>query len=488
MADFSTQAGGVGADGVARRVGVVGAGMAGLSAAYRLQSAPDVSFTIYEKQDYLGGTSRTIQFGDFRFDLGGHRFYTKKEHVKRLVKGVLGEDLLGVARVSRIYFNNRFVNYPLAAFNALKALGVGGACRAAASYAAARAFRTIRRNAPEETFEQWTVNRFGRYLYGIYFKPYTEKIWGVPCDQLSSEFANQRIRGLSFREAVKEAVLRKSVSSSLVRNFFYPRYGFGEIAEKLARHIEPPNRILTGHRVVSMCHDGQCIRSLVLELPDGSRLRHECDHVISSMAVSEILNSLEPPAPEGVRDAARSLRYRDMVILFLVFDTERVSRDHWIYVPSQDIRFARFHEPKNWSPEMAPADKTGIVLEYFCTEGDDVWIQPDELLARRGARDLGRLGLVSPDSVLDFKTVRVRKAYPIYALHYTEHLSAVTSYMDGLSNLQRIGRNATFCYTSSDHYIDMGLKAAENLMGKNHDLSRIGREPHYAESEKVESA
>jgi protoporphyrinogen oxidase len=467
---------------------IAGAGVAGLSAAYRLQGSADVPFIVFERAPYLGGYSRTVQYGDFRFDLGGHRFYTKKAHVHALVEQLVGDDLVEVHRLSRILFNGRFVNYPLSAFNTLKGLGPLGAARAVLDYgivklrAAASPRRAASPAGHEQTFEEWALPRFGRYLYDAYFRVYTEKTWGVPCSELSADFAEQRIKGLSFREAVREAILRRSEGESLVRTFVYPRYGFGQIPQALARAVKEPNRILTDHAVVEVEHEGHRIRAVTAVRRDGVAVRQPCCEFINCIAVDELVGLLRPPAPPEVLESARALGYRSLVVLLLVVDVEQVSPDHWIYVPSPGIGFCRMHEPKNWSRDMAPPGRTGLVLEYFCQQGDAVWQREAGDLAAEAARDLAGMGLLQPAWVTDCTAVPLPKAYPVYRLGYRRHLDTVTRYLAGFGNLYNIGRNATFLYTSSDHYVDMGLKAAENVMGHSHNLHEIGRERGYAEA------
>jgi len=461
---------------------VAGAGVAGLSAAYRLEGQVDTPVLVYEAQHEVGGYCRTLRHGEFRFDLGGHRFYTRKAHVQRIVEDVVGDDLLTVERVSHILFNGRFVSYPLKPFDTLRALGLRGAGRAVYDYGAVKLRRTLAGTGVEKTFEQWALNRFGRYLYEVYFKVYSEKTWGVPCTELSADFAEQRIKGLSFREAVKDALLRRGEDDSLVRRFLYPRYGFGQITDGLAAKLQPPNRILTKRRLVEVHHDDERITGVTAERPDGRRTHQACCELINSLPVDELVELMRPQPPTEVLEAARRLRYRSMVVLFIEINAERVSADHWIYVPSQKIHFCRLHEPKNWSDRMAPPDSTGLVLEYFCQEGDDTWRTPTAQLAREAAGELAQIGLLDPDRVTGFKAVRMRKAYPVYNLGYERNLRAVNAYLERFENLQNVGRNATFRYTSSDHYIDMGVKAAENVLGHDHDLSTIGRESGYAEA------
>ncbi|MFO7955623.1 MAG: FAD-dependent oxidoreductase [Candidatus Brocadiia bacterium] len=402
---------------------IAGAGIAGLAAAHRLQDDATRPFIVCEKADRVGGSSRTMEYGDFRFDLGGHRFYTKKAHIDRFVRELLGEDALTVDRLSRILFNGRFVDYPLSAFNTLSALGPLGAMRAVLNYAAMKISKLWSRDGDEETFEQWALNRFGEYLYRVYFKVYTEKTWGIPCTELSADFAEQRIKGLSFREAVKDALFKKGEDESLVRQFLYPRYGFGQLTDAMADVVAEPNSIRTGCEVMEIGHEGGRITSVTLASSDGSRERRRCSELINSLPISELVQRLRPKPPDAVLEAAAGLTYRDMVILLLTLNVEQVSRDHWIYVPSPDIGFCRLHEPKNWSEEMAPADRTSLVVEYFCQHGDSVWNRDSAHLAAETVEDLTRIGLVRPEWVSGHRAVRIRRAYPVYKLGYDEHLS-----------------------------------------------------------------
>lgn len=461
---------------------IAGAGIAGLSAACRLQREPDAPFVIFEKDGCVGGCSRTLQHGAFRFDLGGHRFYTRKLHVQRLVEELLGDDLVRVDRLSRILFRGRLVNYPLRPFNTLKALGPLSALRATLDYGLTKLRPSGNDGAVEETFEQWALKRFGQYLYRVYFKVYTEKTWGVPCSRLSADFAEQRIKGLSFREAVRDALFKKGSDESLVRRFIYPRRGFGQVPDAMARAVAEPNRILTQHAIVEVEHDGGRVVAVTARRPDGAAVRQPCRALLSSLSIDELARSLRPAPPAEVLDAAGKLPFRSLVVLVLFLDVKQVSPDHWIYVPSPDVGFCRIHEPKNWSPEMSPPGKTSLVLEYFCQQGDEIWNRGRERLAAEAAAELERIGLIRQEWVRDSALVRLPKAYPVYELGYRAHLDVINRYLGRFDNLFSLGRNATFVYTSSDHYMDMGLKAAENLLGHGHDLTEIGREPGYAES------
>jgi len=459
---------------------VIGSGVAGLTAAYTLARRGQ-PVTVFEKEPFVGGASRTVQFGDFRFDLGGHRFYTRNQAVKDLLGELLGDEMIEVGRISRIYLNNRFINYPLTFSSAFHGLGPVKTAAVTASYLLGRVHGKIR---SIHTFEDWVLSRFGRGLYEFYFAPYSEKVWGVPCTELSSDFAAQRIKGLSFREAVKNMLVRKLLRSgpppSLITAFQYPRLGFGRIPELMAESL-PAGSVAMETPVIGIEHADNRVTALRVRTPDGTEQRVEAGTVISSMPVSELVTRLEPRPPDAVLEAAGKLRYRDMVVLFLVADRPQISPDHWIYFPSRRISFGRIHEPKNWSADMAPPDCTGLVVEFFCFKGDDVWNADRETLIRRASADLERTGLVRADEIGDVCMVRLPKAYPVYVTGYTERMERIMQYLRPFDNLYTIGRNGLFRYTSADYYIDMGLKTAENILGAGHDIEAIGVAQEYAE-------
>jgi len=465
------------------RVHILGGGLTGLSAAYVLARAGR-PVRVFEAQPFLGGASRTVRHGEFRFDLGGHRFYTRDEEVIGLVRNLLGDDLLTVRRISRIYLNGRFADYPLSFRSALSALRPLTSARVGASYAWSRVRNAANRlrGRGVHTFEDWVVSRFGRRLYEIYFRPYSEKVWGVPCRELCADFAEQRIKGLSMRAALREMIgrTRGDQVKSLIHEFLYPRYGFGQIPEAMARAL-PEGAVRLGARVVGCRHDGARITEVRVEA-NGATGAHPCDEVIMTLPLDEFVLGLDPPPPAAVLDAAGRLRFRDIIICFLALDRPQVTRDHWIYFSSPDVFFGRMHEPKNWSPAMAPADRTGVVVEVFCFQHDAVWTEPDDHLLGRVAARLEGLGLIAPGEARGGSVVRLERAYPLYVRGYAEHLGTVLDYLGRFENLQCAGRNGLFRYTSGDRYIEMGMKAAKNLLGEHHDVAAVASEREYAES------
>jgi len=466
-----------------KAVYILGGGLTGLSAACVLARAGR-AVRVFEAQPFLGGASRTVRHGEFRFDLGGHRFYTRDEEVIGLVRELIGDDLLTVRRISRIYLNGRFADYPLSFRSALSALRPLTCAHVGASYAWSRVLNAVAwlRGKGVHTFEEWVVSRFGRRLYEIYFKPYSEKVWGVSCRDLCADFAEQRIKGLSMCAAVREMIGRTKGNrvKSLIHAFLYPRRGFGQIPEAMARAL-PEGAVRLGARVTGCRHDGARITEVRVEA-DGATESHPCNEVIMTLPVDAFVRGLDPPPPAEVLNAADRLRYRDIIICFLVLDRPQVTPDHWIYFSSPDVFFGRMHEPKNWSAAMAPADRTGVVVEIFCFRDDAVWTEPDEHLLGRVAERLEELGLIAAGEAQGGRVVRLERAYPLYVRGYAEHLGTVLDYLGRFENLQCAGRNGLFRYTSGDRYIEMGVKAAKNLLGERHDVAAVASEREYAES------
>lgn len=457
---------------------ILGAGLTGMTAAGRLHGR-GIPVSVLEAEDCIGGASRTVSFNGFRFDLGGHRFYTRNREVLDLVNTLLGDEIITVPRISRIFLRDRFVDYPLSFFNALGALGPLTSLDVAGSYAWER-IRSLFRAAPDKTFEDWVVSRFGRRLYEIYFKPYSEKVWGIPCTELGADFAAQRIKGMSFREALKNMVLKdRNAPASLASQFIYPRLGFGRIPEAMAAAL-PAGAVKLGARVTGIEHDSERITHVTFR-KDHSEQRCEVDHVISTIPVNELVRGLAPAAPPEVLEAAATLKYRDMLIIFLTLNREQVTPDHWIYFPTESF-FSRFHEPKNWSREMSPAGSTSLVVEVFCFESEPVFKEEDAVLVRRATKRLVELGLIEEGDVTGSTVVRLKKAYPLYVPDYQRRTRTIFDYLRTFKNLHPAGRSGLYKYTSGDYYIEMGLRAADNAMGANHDLELIGSAKEYAEN------
>ncbi len=456
---------------------VVGAGPAGLTAAWAL-TRTGATPLVLEADGVVGGLARTETYRGCRFDLGGHRFYTKVPEVRRLWEHVLGVDFLTVSRLSRILYRGRFYDYPLELWNVLGNLGVVESVRVLGSYLRARA----RRMRPEETFEQWVVNRFGRRLYRTFFQTYTEKVWGIPCERISADWGAQRIRELSLGRALAHAVFGTNGATSLISEFQYPRLGPGMMWERFRERIEDAGgRVELGTTVARVRHDGRSVRS-VTTVAGNATAEIATDHLISSMALGDLITRLDPPAPAAVVTAARGLAYRALVVVGLVVQRRDVFSDQWIYVHSPNVRVGRIQNFKNWSEAMvADPETTGVGLEYFCVEGDALWAMADPALIALATRDLAALGLADPAEITDGVVFRQPRAYPVYDEDYRERVAVIRAFLAGLQNLQTIGRNGLHRYNNQDHSMLTGLLAAENVYGAGHDVWNVNVDRSYHE-------
>jgi protoporphyrinogen oxidase len=464
-----------------RRVVVLGAGPGGLGAAWelcRLGVAP----LVLEQGSQVGGLARTECYRGYRFDLGGHRFFTKAEEVDKVWREVLGPDFLRRRRLSRIYYRGRFFHYPLRPGNVLRGLGPWQSALVAGSYLAWQ----LRPWPREETFEQWVTNRFGLRLYRTFFATYTEKVWGVPGDALSAEWAAQRIRGLSLRTALLAMLVGnpRGRIRTLSESFDYPRLGpgmmWGAVADEVGRR---GGRVRLGARVTRLLRDGRRVTGVVVEGAGGPEVVTATD-VVSSLPVPDLVSRLDPPAPEEVLRAASGLRHRDFLVVLLVVNRPHLFPDHWIYVHDPGVRVARIQNFKNWSPDLVPdPGTTSLGLEYFCASGDALWSLPDQALRALAARELEAVGLARADEVVDGCVVRVPRAYPMYEARYRGRLGVVREFVARLENLQSVGRNGLHRYDNQDHAMLTGMLAARNLvLGQAHDLWRVNTEPEYHEA------
>jgi protoporphyrinogen oxidase len=455
---------------------VLGAGPAGLTAAYVLGKAGRKA-VVLEAEGQVGGLAKTVEIDGFRFDLGGHRFFTKAHEVEALWDEIMGDELLLRPRMSRIYWNNKFLDYPLRGPDVIRKLGPVELTRCVASYAKAAAWPKRR----EESLEDWVSNRFGKRLFELFFKTYTEKVWGVPTTEIRAEWAAQRIRGLSFTSAAKAAFLgnRGNKVKTLISEFRYPRYGPGQMWEAMARRIEagggeilldaPVDRLEVEHgRVVSIDAAGRTYRP---------------DAVISSLPLRDVVAMTRPQPPAEVVDAARGLRYRDFLTVALVVSGDDLFPDNWIYIHDPSVRVGRIQNYRSWSPWMVPdPEKACVGLEYFCFAGDDLWTMSDDELVAFAARELERLGLARPGQVERGFAIRVPKAYPIYDADYAERVATIRAWLETIENLQQVGRNGLHRYNNSDHSMLTALRAVDNLLaGVGHDIWAVNADSAYHE-------
>ncbi len=461
------------------RVGVIGAGPAGLTAAYQLaKGGADVE--VFEAGPHVGGLSRTLELWGQKVDLGPHRFFSSDPRVNELWLEVVGDDYRMVDRLTRIYYRRRFFHYPLKPANALWNMGACRALGCVASYLREKAYPTYTA-AENQTFESWVVSRFGRRLFDMFFKSYSEKLWGIPCDQLDADFAAQRIKKFSLGEAVKAAVgLGKGRHKTLVDQFAYPTGGTGMVYERMAAavarfgghvHLRTPVR-----RIV---HAGGVVGGL--ELADGA-VRH-FDHVVSTMPLTLLVGGLGN-LPDHVRRAVASLRFRNTVLVFLNVAGAGLFRDQWLYVHSPELGMGRVTNFRNWVPDLYGDSPNSILaLEYWCYDEDPLWQEDEARLIERATAEMRSTGLLGNARVLAGHVERIRRCYPVYARGYKRYLNPVVAHLRQFQNLHVIGRYGAFKYNNQDHSILMGLLAAENVAGgRSHDLWAINTDSEYQES------
>ena len=468
-----------------QHVVIIGAGPAGLTAGYLL-SKQGVHTTILEADDIVGGISRTAQYKGFRFDIGGHRFFTKIASVQDLWEEILGDEFISVPRLSRIFYDGKFFDYPLKAANALRGLGILNAAMIVASFLKWR----YRPYAVEENFEQWVTNRFGKRLFEIFFKTYTEKVWGMSCTEIRAEWAAQRIQNLSLEKAILNAVSlnkRSSKIRTLINEFRYPRLGPGQMWESCRDRIEAMgNKVLLRHRVSAIeIVDGRVV-AVRAHTHAGER-RFRADHVISSAALRTLVRSLEPGAPEAVMAAANGLRYRDFLTVSLIINGEDLFGDNWIYIHSPGVKVGRIQNFNNWSRDLVPTPgKTCLGLEYFCFKGDGLWETPDAELIALAKREIEELGLARAADVTDGAVVRMPKAYPIYDSAYRDHLDVIRGHIDPIANLHTVGRNGMHKYNNQDHSMLTAMMAVWNMKGAAYDVWSVNTDFDYHEEQRIE--
>ena len=465
---------------------VVGAGPAGLTAAYELTTR-GVPVVILEKDSDVGGLARTVEYKGFRFDIGGHRFFTKVAPVAALWREMLGKDFVRRPRLSRIYYQGRFFDYPLKPLNALRNLGLWTSFRVLLSCLWIKLF-PIR---PERSFADWVSNRFGRRLFHINFETYTEKVWGIPCHRIGAQWAAQRIKGLSLKTAVLNMLApatRKSGGpiKSLIEQFDYPRLGPGMMWDAFRERIEIGGGTLRlNSRIVRILHDGARVTGVEVE-HDGAKYVQPASHVISTMPVRHLIQRFDPPAPKEIVEAASRLSYRDFLTVALIIDQASVFPDNWIYVHDDRVSVGRIQNYKNWSPDMVPdPGLTCLGLEYFCFAGDGLWSKTDAELIELATRELQAIGLAPKRLVRDGTVVRAPKAYPVYDEGYEGALQQSRQYLERFANLQLVGRNGMHKYNNQDHSMLTAMLAVRNLFGENHCLWDVNADDEYHEEETV---
>jgi protoporphyrinogen oxidase len=462
---------------------VLGGGPAGLAAAYELtkHGAP---VTVVERLDRVGGLARTLSHQGCLFDIGPHRFFTKNQEVRQLFLDVMADDALLVPRLTRILYRGRFFNYPITPFNAMWGLGPAECVRILTSYSAS----TVRRlTAPKEpdNFAEWMTDKFGAHLFDIFFRTYTEKVWGIPCQQIGADWAGQRIKSLSLTQAIRHAFWGPGKTvRSLVNEFLFPRLGAGQLYENMALLVAARGgSIATNRKVVRLRRDGFVVRAVVVEDADGRQEEFAAQSVLSSAPLTETVEMMDPGPPPEVLEACRSLRYRNHLGVHLKLRGIPF-RDNWIYVHSKDVQMARVSNYRNFSTAMADADGISpITVEYFSSPGDRLSLFSDDQLIALAVGELKHTGLIRPPiQFMSGFVVRSEKAYPVIEIGFDRHVATIKSWLDQFENFLPIGRSGMFKYNNQDHAIATGLLAARNVMGiANYDPWLVNIDAEYHE-------
>jgi protoporphyrinogen oxidase len=469
---------------VARDVLIIGAGPAGLTAAFQLHKL-GASSTILEADDQVGGISRTVERDGYRFDIGGHRFFTKVQPVDDLWHEILpAEDFLMRPRKSRIYYDGKYFDYPIKAGNAFRNLGPVEAVRCVGSYVAAR----VRPPKDQTNYEGWLVARFGWRLYRTFFKTYTEKVWGVPVSQMPADWAAQRVKGLSLGKAIANAVTpsrNQKEITSLIEEFQYPKYGPGMMWEVCRDKVEAKgSKVVMETRVTKIRHEGGRAVEVEAVTAGGGTTSYPVTEVISSMPFSQLLEAMDPPPPAEVLAAANSLQYRDFLTVALVVPSEKVAwNDNWIYIHAPEVKTMRIQNFGSWSPFLVKDGKNVLGLEYTVFEGDREWNAPDDQLIEQGKRELDSLGLMKYYDIEAGYVVRQPKAYPIYDETYRANVDVLRAWIEANTpNVHPVGRNGMFRYNNQDHSMFTAMLTVENIVnGTNHDIWDVNVEEEYHE-------
>lgn len=473
------------------KIVIVGAGPAGLTAAAELIERGHRVAVLEKDPTYVGGIARTVHYKEYRFDIGGHRFFSKSPEITEWWQRRLPHDFIKVRRLSRIFYRGTYFDYPLRAFNALFGLGIWTSFLCVLSYVWAR----ICPIKPEKSFADWVSNRFGRRLFNIFFKTYTEKVWGMPCDQINADWAAQRIKGLSLLSAIWNALVpqRKKGSGTiktLIDQFEYPRLGPGMMWEKTRDDIRNSgNQVIMGMNVVRIHREGNRVTSVVTRDANKNEIELAADHFIVSMPLRDTVRAIVPSLGLAAQDAANKLTYRDFLTVALMVKRSNLFPDNWIYVHDPGVKLGRIQNFNNWSPELVPNQNvTCLGLEYFCFENDELWSMSDKDLIALGRAELAQLGLVNPADVFDGAVVRMPKAYPIYDPDYSNTVETLRRELGQLENLQVVGRNGMHKYNNQDHSMMTALLAARNIDGGRYDLWQVNTDAEYHEAGEVKDA
>jgi protoporphyrinogen oxidase len=465
---------------------ILGAGPTGITAALELHKAGQ-TLAVIEKNACVGGLARTLQFGKFKTDIGPHRFFSKNQYLYDLIEELLGEKWIKVNRLTKFYIKGKFFIYPVQLKNAIMNVGPIEAYKIISDYLFERTKKIIKRQNSYASFEGKIVSDFGRTLAELNMLNYTEKVWGLPCAQISPDWATQRIKGLSLVAVIKNALFgSKSSPKTLVEQFYYPELGTGLIYEAMREKItsqQPQAQISFNTEVAGLTADNENITSVLVKSEDTHQpIPIKSRNIISSIPITDLVNLLSPKPPAAVLEAANNLKYRSHVSLFITLNQKTVFPDQWIYVPDKEIPFGRIMEPINFSSKMSPLNQTSLLIEFFCWENDTIWNASEQELLAMSLPWLNKHHFIKLEDIIKSFIHKEKYAYPVYDLSYKTNIDKIITYLNRFKNLQCIGRAGRYKYNNQDHAMEMGILAARNLtQNKHYDLDEVGADNEYFE-------
>jgi protoporphyrinogen oxidase/putative flippase GtrA len=474
--------------GVMEPIYILGAGPAGLAAAHAL-TKQGVPVVVVERDAKVGGLAKSIEYKGFILDFGPHRFYTKLAPVLKFWDEVLGNEQVTVNRLTRIYYGRKYFSYPIKAVETLVALGLFESTRIVFSYLQSRLFP----KRDPKNFAEWVTAKFGQRLYEIFFEGYTEKLWGIPCTEISADWASQRIKGLSLSKAIRNALLgNDGKTKTLIDQFQFPRLGSGQLYEKIGDYLRSNNQpILLNTEVVKLHHENFKVSKITLRnRQTGIEETVSCSGVISSIPITLLLDQITSPPPQRILDFAKSLKFRNTILTYLIVESDRLFPDNWLYINEPNVQLGRVTNFANWSPDMLPnRHQTPLCCEYWANFDESMWQAPDDELLMQAETDLRKIKLLRDEKISGGFVVRLPRTYPIYAGNYKTALAEIQSYLQQFQNLQLVGRYGAFKYNNQDHSLLMGILAAENVTtpGK-HDLWSVNSDSEYVEEAKADAA